>query len=384
MIIVSTRFLQLKHHAWFVSVVIASHFFLLGLGIFSGSAQAAQDKKTPTIQAEPGTWQATFKATGKILPQWQSTLTLPFPVRVLKLPVEPGNAVMAGDTLAILQSPALEQHLIVWRDARRLRSTAQRHLKLLQQANQEQAVTRTAVSLGQQTLRDAELREDQAWAQVADDLFHLQHTANQSQLAEKLDHGNPQALAQSLSHLLAPFKGIVSNRPIALGQQIPSDTVLITVTATESVYIDIGIPEADLELWQDGSNYLFSQKTKLPLQGPLGPGRYAADSGLWILRFTTTAPNANLQAGQWVTVQHHAPPKPVLWVPAEAVVMRNLQAWCVLQSGERFRAVPVSIGQAEHGRIPVFSGITPEDRIVAEGAYELLYQDLKQLIKFVD
>jgi len=87
----------------------------------------------------------------------------------------------------------------------------------------------------------------------------------------------------------------------------------------------------------------------------------------------------------------------VLWLPEAAVVSRNGRAWCLVvadQGNSKGKAnakthtaiepVEVTVGPAEQGRVPVLSGLEPGQSVLVEGAYEWLYRDLKDLIRFVD
>lgn len=103
------------------------------------------------------------------------------------------------------------------------------------------------------------------------------------------------------------------------------------------------------------------------------------------MRFEADNPDLLLRDNAWVEVIHRAAPVPVLWVPAAAVVARNGRTWCIVVREGRPQPVEVRVGPvADDGRIPVLAGLKPQAQVVTEGAYELLYRDVKELIKFED
>ena len=86
----------------------------------------------------------------------------------------------------------------------------------------------------------------------------------------------------------------------------------------------------------------------------------------------------------WIRVGHLGIPRPVVWVPAAAIAARNGRTWCIVRRGDLLEPVQVQAGAEENGRIPILSGLPAGERVVTEGAYELLYRDLKELIRFED
>lgn len=191
-------------------------------------------------------------------------------------------------------------------------------------------------------------------------------------------------MARALGSLMAPFAGIVTERRVTLGEQVEAGSPVLELEALEQVYLDVGVPQTSLPVWKAGETRWHAGAAQGLLEPLDGAALYDANSGLWLLRYLADNPDRVLRDGAWIEVEHVGVSVPVVWVPTAAVVARNGKTWCVVRDGDQFKPVEVEVGQAVGGRVPVLSGIAAGDKVVTKGAYELLYRDLKELIKFVD
>ena len=346
---------------------------------------AALAKPPPTTPALAGNWQPHMTAFAQVSARQQAVLSLPFAARVTALAVEPGASVAAGDELARFDAPLLRQHLAAWQQARREVVLAQKRLQMIRKNVKEHAITRREEMTGKQGVTEAEGRSELAWQTLAADLDLLNMSVSADTLDQRIDKLGVPAMARNLGSLRAPFAGVVTQRRAALGEQLAAGEAILELEALGRVYLDVGVPEASLILWQAGETHWRTQTAVIALQPVHGAPRYDADSGLWLLRFEADNPGLLLREGAWVEVQHLGVSTPIVWVPAAAVVSRGRKTWCIVQDEGQFKPVEVRVGPAStDGRIPVLKGIKPGVRVVTEGAYELLYRDLKELIKFVD
>ncbi len=149
--------------------------------------------------------------------------------------------------------------------------------------------------------------------------------------------------------------------------------------------MDVEIGEQALATWRSNGETRWRKGNDwIELQPSGGLPVYDAASGLWRLRFKTRNPDLSLRRGHWIEVEHLGPTRTVYWLPDSAVVSRNGRTWCVIDRDGHTHSVEVVVGPARNGRTPILSGIAPDDRVVTDGAYELLYRDIKDLIRFVD
>lgn len=92
-----------------------------------------------------------------------------------------------------------------------------------------------------------------------------------------------------------------------------------------------------------------------------------ADGGL-VLAFS----GASLQPGEAGTLILPLPPRQVLLVPSEALVLDDGQWWVMLHDAKGDHAVQVVPGEAEAAQTPILSGLTARDQVIVQDA-ALLY-----------
>lgn len=339
----------------------------------------------PTIPAVAGTWQPRETAFAHVSARQQAVLSLPFSARITALAVEPGARVTAGEELASFDAPLLRRHLAGWRQARRELVLARKRLQVLRESEKEHAITRRDLAVGEQAVAEAEGKAGLAWETLAADLDLIHVATDVKTLAQRVGKQGLQAVARDLGRLRAPFTGVVTERRTALGEQLNAGDPVLELEALDRVYLDAGVPQASLSFWQGGETRWQAITKVFALRPMEGAPRYDADTGLWLLRFAADNPDYLLPDDAWVEVEHLGAPEPVVWVPAAAVVARGGKTWCIVQDGEQFKPVEVRVGPlSSDGRIPVLTGIKAGTRVVTGGAYELLYRDLKELIRFED
>lgn len=289
-----------------------------------------------------------------------------------------------GEQLARFNAPLLRRHLADWHQARRELVLAHERLQMLREGKKEHAITRRELARGGQAVAKAEGKTRLAWETLAADLEHIHVASDDKVLVQRIEKQGLQDVARSLSSLRAPFAAVVTARRAALGEQLAAGDPILELESLDRVYVDAGIAEASLSVWQDGVTLWRVGTKKIELQPLDGVPIYDSSTGLWLLRFETDNPDLALRDGAWIEVEHRGASLPVVWVPTAAVVARDGKTWCIVQEADRFRAVEVRVGTAAAERIPILSGLEAGSRVVTEGAYELLYRDLKELIKFVD
>ena len=338
----------------------------------------------PTEVAIAGAWQPRVAAFARVSAHQQVLLSLPFLARIVALNVEPGTRVAAGDELLRFDAPRLRQQLAAWKQTLLELRLARKRLRVLRESERQHAITRRERLAGEQAVARAEAESSLAWETLAADLDLLHAPVDQKTLEDRIQHERLQLIAQSLARLRAPFAGLVTSRRVALGEQLPAGSPLLELEVLDPVYVDVGVPVQELPLWQGGESYWLRNKQRISLRLLPGAPLYDADSGLWLRRYESKNPAELLRDGAWIEVQHQGAAQAVVWVPAAAVVARNGKSWCVIQKQDQFKAVEVRAGAPSDGRIPILSGLEAGNRVVSRGAYELLYRDLKQLIKFVD
>ena len=257
---------------------------------------------------------------------------------------------------------------------------------MLRQSEKSHTVTRREVTLGEIAVAKTEGEARMSWETLASDLDLLNIAANAKDLEQKIEKAGVGSLMAELGQLRAPFSGLVTKRWSAIGEQLAANKPILELEALERVYVDVGITEDQLAFWKDGETRWKTDHQSGALTALDGVPLYDQDSGLWQIRFEAENPEFSLRDNAWIEAQHKGEPQSVYWVPASAIVARNGKSWCIVQAKDgKAGAVAVRVGSADiKTRIPVLSGLKEGDLVVTKGAYELLYRDIKELIRFVD
>ncbi|MFQ5735771.1 MAG: efflux RND transporter periplasmic adaptor subunit [Thermodesulfobacteriota bacterium] len=345
---------------------------------------AKEAPSVPVAAAAQGRWHPHHTAFGRVSPLRESVLRVPFRAQVATVKADVGERVRRGQALARLRSPGLAALLGKARNAEQVAGLARRRTETLARGLREKAVTRSTELEAEIELGQANSRLAEAWQALDEALLALGERPDHAAITASLKKSSVADLAARLGVLRAPFDSIVVKRPAAPGQQLPPGAPLFTVEDISSVYIEVGVPREQLSRWQGGTATVPAPDGPLTLRPVSSMPRLDPDSGLWLLLYITDNPGSNLQDGDWLRVDLSGPARTVVWVPGSSVVARNGKTYCIREQDGRLEAVTVTAGPARQGRVPVLSGLKAGDRVVTEGAYELLYRDIKELMKFVD
>lgn len=379
------------------------------------SAQHTLTGTYPTVLVNPGQWRAQYRALGRVRAQSEFTLYAPARLRVQQVMVEQGQTVRPGQPLARVSVPALPDVLDRWVQARDAVTLSVRVLANTRQRMQARLATQVDVLHAELQWRGALAQRSAAWRALARVLGGLGQTADKAQVTAQLHRQSTTAWLAAHSVVAAPFGGQIMWRA-APGVSLLRNARLFQLAQLHHLYIDIQVAPAQTALWREASVRFRPGLTgahvvlRRAAQAPI----YDAQTGMAVWRFATASPVTGSQAsgsqmtgpdemtspplldGQWGQATAMLPARPVLWVPASAVVERQGQTYCILADAQGYHAVPVTVGEmpavqarpesdsaADAGppRLPVLAGLKPGQRVVTRGAYELLYRDLNSLMQ---
>jgi len=336
------------------------------------------------MTAVAGAWQPRATAFGQVSATKHSVLRLPFPARIITLQVEPGARVALGQPLLRFTAPTLVQHLAAWRTARQALAVARKDLQILRNGEHQHTTTRHDRLAGEETMLRTSGLAQRAWGALSADLEQLFIHTDAASLAKRIDSRGVPMVASDLGLMRAPFAATVVRRDAAPDEWLASGRPLLELQSLQRVYVDVGVTQAALATWRHGETRWRWGAAHGVLDPMPGVARYDNGTGLWLLRFAADNPDLRLRDDAWLQVEHLGAPRGVVWVAAAAVVSRNGKTWCVVHQGKRFTPLEVRVGAAVDGRIPVLSGLDAGVRVVTTGAYEHLYRDLKDLVRFED
>lgn len=315
----------------------------------------------------------------------ETTLSAPFPAVVTSFPVEAGQPVIQGQKLGQLEIPALERLVYRIQTTQASNELAEKRVAGVRRRVGEKLATLDEQLQLEESLIQTKSELDAAWQELESALLPLGQSATRKELYVELQQRPADVVTRRLSMLRAPFSGIVTRRPVTKGSSVAAGATLLTLADTSRVRIELLIPRADIAAWREGEASVTLPGNKgVKLRPIAGEAHIDPATGLAVILFQAYNPEGRIFTDDWVTVTLAGKTLRVIWVPDSAVVGRAGKTWCMRRQGKTYVAVEVTVGRTAHGRIPVLSGLRAGDRVVTQGAYLLLYCDLKKLMKFED
>ena len=408
----------------------------------------AQTAKRLGIKVEPvkqTTLLVGIKTTGQIetLPSKKVEVTAPIPGTVVELLVEPGAAVKKGQPVAVLSSPELielrvqsqEKQAQAKADLQQAQADLQLAVQNLQRQRQvaiaEIEQTRTELKVAQEQYdrdrdlvtvgalprremlesqahlaegkaqlskansrrevleAEAQLKRAQSSVGVANSRIRLSNAAYQMRLSQLGNRAN----AKGLVVVSAALSGIVSDRPVSLGQSFQdAGGLLMTIVNDSQVFATANIYEKDLNQIAVGQKV--NVKVDSLRDSASAPGNGLRTFSGRITRIgsvvegeTRIIPvqaqldneNRQLKPGMFAQLEvlTTQTPTAILAIPSKAVVEAKGQQLVYIQNGNAYQSTEVKLGQTSGNMVEVKSGLFEGDRIVTQGGMQLYAQSLR-------
>src|SRR5262245_32240805 len=309
----------------------------------SVSLVAARDLKAPRLVTLSGTLvgseeaQVAAGAAGKVIATY----------------VERGSVVRKGAVLARLDSRA---------------ATAQ--------AAQAAADAEASKIQAQQSKLDCERTEQMfqkgAISKADYDKAHTQCEASKWTVSSAEARKTLTAEALRDTEIKAPFSGMVVERSIIAGEYVMPATKVATLVDTDSLRVEITVPEADVALVRQGmqidfrtagsadGNKLYHGKIRY-----VGPSvrRQSRDA---IVEAVFTNEKKELRPGMFVTARLALGEQTLPAVPAKAVREDGTLKHVFVASGGRLEDRLVEAAEPLGNEVPIVSGVKPGEQVVAE------------------
>lgn len=400
----------------------------------------AQTQQRIGIQIESATRKRLsfgVKATGQIeaLPSRQVEVTNPTGGQVIKLFVQPGDTVRAGQPVALLTSPDLAnlraESLTKRAEAEGDTQQAAADLKLAQDnyARQQQIAqaevqqAKVALSFAQERYdRDQELsasgalprrtvlesesklseaKADFAKAQsrlpVVEATAQLKRAQSEVQVARSRvslsDAGYSARLRQlgatansdGTVTITAPISGKVADREVTLGQAAEdAGSKLMTILDGQSVLATGNVYEKDLNQISQGQQVrvTVSGLQNRPFTGRITVVGSVVEGETRVVPVKAELDNSSgvLKPGMFAEMEVlvDRTPTSVLAVPASAIVDTNDKKKVVfVQNGDSFQPSEVTIGRTAGDLVEITDGLFDGDKVVTQGAPQLYTQSLR-------
>jgi membrane fusion protein (multidrug efflux system) len=319
--------------------------------IAQGAAFQPPPEAVTTIVALQEEWPATLNAIGTLAPVQGVTVSADLPGIVERVQFESGQAVRAGQVLAVLDTRQEQAQLAA--------IEAQRELARL-------TFDRVQGLLNEKVISRAEF--DRA-------------TADYRQNDAKV--GEVQAVVQRKT-IRAPFSGILGIRQVNVGQYLTGGAALVTLQSLNPIYVNFGVPQQSVGQIPVGRVVHIRANDG----ATAWTGRVSAIDSLVdettrniTVQATLANPDGKLRPGMFVQTEVTlGPSQKVLALPASAISYAPFgdSVFVVAEmkddAGRAYRGVRqqfVKLGPSRGDQIAVLSGIKPGDEVVTSGVFKL-------------
>jgi RND family efflux transporter MFP subunit len=276
--------------------------------------------------------------------------------RIVEMPKQVGDAVKAGDLLVRLEFPSL-------RTENAARAAAAKSLELrLQNAKVAQARVHRLQELGaasQREVDDADAEVNGAETEIAD--------ARAAQSAAD-------ALGR-LTTILAPFSGLVAERPHNPGDAVGTSTsdVIIRVIDPRQVEVAASVAVAQASRFAVGASArgtteMRSTQEVLRVVSRAEPEAGATTVAVRLAFVVATELAPGIQLGIEIDAEQHSN---VPLLPAIAVVHDTQGAAVFVAAGAQARRRAVVTGLSDAERVEILSGVKPGEMVVTQGQSNL-------------
>ncbi|NJO80834.1 MAG: efflux RND transporter periplasmic adaptor subunit [Cyanobacteria bacterium RM1_2_2] len=376
------------------------------------------------------------QATGQIeaSPNRKVEVTNPVGGTVVKLWVEPGDTVQAGQPLAVMTSGELAELRVTALENSAERQgdvqQAQANLRLAQQRyERQQHIAVTAIEQAKTELRVAQEQYDRdqelagqgaiprrefleseahlASAQKAlteaesrlevlaaqTDVERAQTALQVAQSRAQLSAGTYKTRLQQLGAeanpdgtitIKAPISGTVADREVTLGQSAEdAGEILMTLVDNRTVIATANLYEKDLNQVAQGQRVRVVVAS-LPDQIFLGQiatigSVVEGESRVVPVKAALDNGAGRLKPGMFAELEvlTNRTPETVLTVPQSAIVEANGQPVVFVENGNRFQPVEITLGRQAGNWVEVENGLFDGDRIVTQRANQLYAQSLR-------
>jgi len=277
---------------------------------------------------------------------------------IIELPVKAGDAVKAGQTLVRIDARSANQG------------------SLASQAQMQAA--RSALDLATKDVeRQRHLYEKQYISQSAMERAEAQYKATSEQLKSQMAQASIANIQSDFFVIKAPYAGIISELPIALGDMAMPGKPMLTIYDPKGLRITASVPQTVM------SSYVAGQPFKIELPGLPGDRQWLSmthmqvlptiDAGTHTTQIRVDLPESisgvapGLFARVWLPGQNAAGSH--FFVPGSAIVRRaEMTGLYVIDSTMKPILRQVRLGNVQGDMIEVLAGISAGERIALNPA----------------
>jgi RND family efflux transporter MFP subunit len=290
--------------------------------------------------------------------------------------VDIGSKVKAGDVLAVIAAPEIDDQLS---QARAQLLQMQAALKQAQANRGLATVTdkRTAALVAQGWASKQQGDTDHAGVQAQDAAVSVAQAniaAQQSQVA-RLEK------EQNYEQVIAPFDGVITQRSIDNGSLVTADSTagssMFAIARTNVMRVQVQVPQDAALGLKEG---VVADVTVPEMPGRIFTGHIArtADAlqaGTRTLLVEVDVDNADgaLAAGTYCTVKFEVPrSNPVIQIPAEALIFNKDGTQVAVYQDGKAQIRKVALAEDDGDHVDIATGLAPTDRVIVNLPVDLV------------
>lgn len=335
-----------------------------------------------TVEVTPQSIHRSVTAYGSIVVPWKQHAVIASSLsgRIVDLKVRPGDTVVAGQVLAELDSPELEQLQLELR-------AAQVDVSLSKQLVASTEVSSRSGAIPGARLAEARLKllQDQSAVEVANAKWNA---LGLPLLALNAILNNPQQPLRQNLQLMSPIQGIVTHADLSIGKVVDPKEHLFEIIDLSTVWLKIGVLEKDLASVAIGQSLSF-HVTSIPAQEftaviDVVDSFLDPDTHLGIVWATLANDSSNgpqLLPGMTGSVRIEraiqSGQSERLAIPMSAVIRDGAERFVLVEQEQTavastYQKQAVALGDRAGAAIEVLGGdLFPGDRVVTRGSHEL-------------
>jgi HlyD family secretion protein len=245
---------------------------------------------------------------------------------------------------------------------------------------QQGAIPRRDLDSADVALAQARSQNEQAQKQIADlQRIGKQQLMKAAQGTQESAEGHYRAAAAQLSYseIRSPIDGVVTERPLYVGDLAMANQPILIIMDTSSLVAKGHIPQSDAALLKVGDAATIKvAASELEVKGRVSLVSPALDPGSTTVEVWVAAgkPDPALRPGMTVSIAMNAKTlKDVIAVPTSAVFRNADGAYYVLTAGSDQKAHQklVQLGLKSADRTQITSGINAGDVVITSGGYAI-------------
>jgi RND family efflux transporter MFP subunit len=338
-----------------------------------------------TIHPRPGEPTSALLLPGNIEPLYSAAVYARTEGYLERRNVDIGAKVKAGQVLAVISSPEVDQQLLQTRATLAQSEASLEQAKAtLEQAKSNAELTRLTkerdLPLGQQHAISQQIVDEAVQshnARVADvDAAEANITAAQANVAANRANVARLLQLQSFEKVVAPFEGIITARNVERGDLISTGSAsagkpLFNISQSSTLRIQIDVPQSDAVNIQNGQKASIDVKERLGREytGTVVRSAGSLDSAARTMLTEVQVNNSDgsLLPGMYAQVKFTlAEPHTALIIPTSSLVIDHGGMHVVtVEDNHKIHFVPVVIGRDMGIQVEILRGIQESDTLVA-------------------